>query len=203
LKDNNLYIFMSQHPKKIGVIISSSRPGRSADKIVAWLMPAIEKYAEEVKAASGASGTPVVFEVIDLQAWALPFLNEPGYPSMGKNYQHDHSKKWSAKIDECSGFIILANEYNHGYSAVLKNALDYLYLEWNNKPVSFISYGGVAGGSRSVEQLRQVVVELQMIPLREQVIIALSDFFAENNQASLKRWEEQVAKVVKQIIARV
>ncbi len=88
-----------------------------------------------------------------------------------RHYQHDHTKKWSKIVDEADGFIIVTPEYNHGYSAGLNNAIDYLYKEWTGKPVSFVSYGGVSGGLRAVEQLRQVVIELRMQPLREQVSI--------------------------------
>ena len=110
------------------------------------------------------------------------FYNEPVGASQlaSVGYSNEVAKRWAEKIEGADGFIIVTPEYNHGYSAVLKNAIDYVYDGWNKKPVAFVSYGGPAGGSRAIEQLRQVAIELQMHPVREQVTIpyiwsALSD----------------------------
>lgn len=153
--------------KNIYVILGSTRPNRRGEKVAEWFMEAFGNY-------EGLN-----FELIDLADWNLPFLDEPKSPSAG-DYQHEHTKKWAKKIDKADGFIIITPEYNHGYPAVLKNALDFLYAEWNGKPVGFVSYGGAAGGVRAVEQLRQVAVELQMHPLRGQVAIPIFSALGED-----------------------
>ncbi len=107
-------------------------------------------------------------ELLDLAAINLPFLDEPDHPRLQK-YTKEHSKKWSATIDRADDFIIVTPEYNFGYPAPLKNALDFLYNEWIYKPVGFISYGGMAGGTRSVQALKQVVTAMKMVPIVEAV----------------------------------
>ncbi len=115
-------------------------------------------------------------ELIDLRDWPLPFFNEAGSPGMLKgNYTNDLAKRWSAKIAEADAFIVVTPEYNHGYPAVLKNAFDWLYPEWNHKPIGFAGYGN-ANGARAIEQLRQVVIELQMHPIKNSVHIPVDIF---------------------------
>ncbi len=110
-------------------------------------------------------------KLLDLRDYPMPFLDDPMSPAMLEgNYPDKTVKIWAEKIKEADGYIIVAPEYNHGYSGVLKNAMDQLYSEWNNKPVGFVSYGGV-GGARSVEQLRQVAIEFQMAPIRNAIHI--------------------------------
>lgn len=143
------------------IISGSSRPGRFNDQPVRF----IEEVAREVLASEG-----VEIEVLDLAALNLPFLDE-AKPPMMQDYAHDHTKAWSKMIAEADGFIMVTPEYNHSYSPVLKNAIDYLFKEWNYKPVGFVSYGSLAGGSRAVEHLRGVAAELKMYDLREQVLL--------------------------------
>jgi NAD(P)H-dependent FMN reductase len=102
-------------------------------------------------------------ELIDLATVGLPLLNEPEHPRHGQ-YAHEHTKRWSQIIATGDAYVFVVPEYNHGYNAATKNALDYLYHEWRNKPVGFVSYGGVAAGTRSVQMLIQVVTTLGMIP---------------------------------------
>src|SRR5262249_39145787 len=111
------------------------------------------------------------FELVDLRDYSLPHLDEPLPPSLGQ-YEHDHTKAWADKIASFDGFVIVTPEYNHSTSGVLKNAIDFLYAEWNNKAVGFVSYGG-AGGARAAEHLRLVAGELQMAGEREQVALSL------------------------------
>lgn len=147
---------------KIQIIMGSTRQGRFVEKPAKWIYEAAKKK----------EGIEV--ELIDLRDWPLPFFDEAVSPSMNKgNYTNELAAKWAKKVGEADGYIIIAPEYNHGYPAVLKNALDYVYSEWNNKPVGFVSYGGIAGGTRSVQQLRQVVIELQMMPIRNGVHIPM------------------------------
>ena len=111
------------------------------------------------------------YELVDLRDYPLPHLDEPLPPSLGQ-YQNDHTKEWADKIASFDGFVIVTPEYNHSTSGVLKNAIDYLYAEWNNKAVGFVSYGA-AGGARAAEHLRLVAGELQMADVRQQVVLSL------------------------------
>lgn len=147
----------------IQIIMGSTRPGRKSEAIAKWLQGVIKARKE----------AEVTFELIDLRDYPLPFYNEPVGAGMlaQSGYTDEVAKKWAAKVAEADGFVFITPEYNHGYSAVLKNALDYVYAAWNNKAVGFVSYGSAAGGSRAVEQLRQVAGELQLFDIREQVIM--------------------------------
>lgn len=144
----------------ITIILASTRPGRNGDQVLTWAKAQL----------ADMELTKVKLNFIDLRDWQLPMFDNPDSPMTGK-YHHPIVKKWSAEIANSDGFLIVTPEYNHGYPAVLKNALDHLYHEWNAKPITFLSYGGLSGGLRAVEQLRQVAVELQMMPLRESTAI--------------------------------
>jgi NAD(P)H-dependent FMN reductase len=151
---------------KIHIIIGSTRQCRYADK------PARYIYDELAKKEG------VQPELVDLRDWPLPFFDEPMGPAMLKgNYSNELAKKWAAKVGEADGYIMIAPEYNHGYTAVLKNAIDWVFSEWNNKPAGFVSYGSV-GGSRAIEQLRQVVIELKMLPIRHALHLPLEVYLA-------------------------
>ena len=144
---------------KVKVILGSTRQGRFSDKAGNWILGEANKRPD------------MEAELLDLRDYPMPFFDQqetPGYKS--KPYSEPNVAKWTANIKEGDAFIIIAPEYNHGYPAVLKNALDWVYQEWNNKPVGFVAYGSVLGG-RSVEQLREVAVELQMAPIRNAVHI--------------------------------
>lgn len=152
-------------PLRIKIIVGSTRQGRFSEKPAQWIF-------EEAKKLEG-----VKVELLDLRDYPMPFFDDPMSPSMAKGqYANETVKKWADKINDGDAFIIVSPEYNHGYSAVLKNALDVIYPEWNRKPVGFVAYGG-AMGARSVEQLRQVAVELQMAPIRNAVHIPNDIFF--------------------------
>src|SRR3954449_980299 len=144
---------------RIGIILGSTRPNRNGEQVARWVF----------EVATRRGGTE--FELVDLRDYPLPHLDEPLPPSLGQ-YQQEHTKRWADKIASFDGFIIVTPEYNHGTSGVLKNALDYLYAEWNNKAVGFVSYGGT-GGARAVEPLRLVAGELQMADVRQQVTLSL------------------------------
>lgn len=140
---------------KILVIIGSVRQGRFGEHPAQWIF-------EEAKKQSGWD-----VELVDLKDYPLPFFEEPISPSMMQgDYDNPAIQRWAHKVREADGYIIVTPEYNHGYSAVLKNAMDSEYYGWNKKPVGFVSYGTV-GGARAIEQLRQVAVELQMAPIRQ------------------------------------
>lgn len=143
---------------QLKVIIASTRPGRKGPAIAKWILDILKNHKEfEV-------------ELLDLGAINLPFLDEPEHPRL-KQYQHEHTKQWSKTIDDADAFIVVTCEYNFGYPAPLKNALDFLYSEWNYKPVALVSYGGIAAGTRSVQMLKQVFAALKMMPLAESVNI--------------------------------
>jgi NAD(P)H-dependent FMN reductase len=160
------------------IILGSTREGRFGDKPAEWIY----------KIAQTQKDTEV--ELLDLREYPLPFFNDAVSPAMRKEpYTSDAIIKWAEKIKEADAYVMVAPEYNHGYSAVLKNALDSIYAEWNNKPVGFVSYGGV-GGSRSVEQLREVAIELQMAPIRNAVHMPLSVVFDEKWQLKSNAFEQ-------------
>jgi NAD(P)H-dependent FMN reductase len=140
------------------IVVASTRPGRSGPAFARWF----------AAAADSDGGFDV--EVVDLAEVALPFLDEPDHPRLGR-YRHEHTKRWSATVDRADAFVFCTPEYNHGYPATLKNAIDFLHAEWADKPVGFLSYGGVSAGTRSVQQLKQVVVGLRMVPVVESVTV--------------------------------
>ncbi len=151
---------------KIKIVLGSTRQGRFSEKPGQWIF-------EEAKKLAGVEA-----ELLDLRDYKMPFFNSPTSPLMAQGkYKNEVVQKWSEKINEGDAFIVVAPEYNHGYTAVLKNAMDVIYPEWNRKPIGFLSYGG-AMGARSVEQLRQVAIELQMAPIRNAIHIPNNIFFS-------------------------
>jgi NAD(P)H-dependent FMN reductase len=148
---------------RIAIIIGSTRPGRKGDAVAKWAY----QIAQTRRDAE--------FELVDIQDFDLPLLDEPMPPSLGQ-YTHDHTKRWAAKIASFDAFVFVTPEYNHGTSGALKNAIDFLYAEWVNKAAGFIGYGGTAG-ARAVENLRLVMGELQVATVRAQVGLSLfTDF---------------------------
>jgi NAD(P)H-dependent FMN reductase len=147
------------NPLKLKVILGSTRQGRFGDKAAQWVMDQLK------------SRTDIAAELLDLRDFPLPFFDEAMTPSSIKEpYTNPAVAKWTSKIAEGDAFIMLTPEYNHGPSAVLKNAIDYVNKEWNKKPVGFVGWG-VVGGARAIEQIRGGVIELQMIPVQKAVYI--------------------------------
>jgi NAD(P)H-dependent FMN reductase len=144
---------------RIGIILGSTRPNRNGEQVARWVYDVASRRSD------------AEFELVDLRDYPLPHLDEPLPPAMGQ-YQNEHTRQWADKIASFDGFVIVTPEYNHSTSGVLKNAIDYLYAEWNNKAVGFVSYGSV-GGARAVEHLRLVAGELQMADVRQQVALSL------------------------------
>ena len=140
------------------IVIASTRPGRVGAPVAEW-------FTERALAHGGFD-----VEVLDLAEWHLPFMDEPNHPRL-RRYEHEHTRRWSARIDAGDAFAFVMPEYNHGLTAPLKNAIDFLHHEWHHKPVGFVSYGGVAAGTRAVQMTKQVVVTLKMMPLFEAVSI--------------------------------
>jgi len=140
------------------IVIASTRPGRVGLPVAQWF--------DGVARAQGDFDV----EVVDLAEVALPLFDEPGHP-IARQYLHPHTVAWSESVDRADAFVFVVPEYNHSYNAAIKNALDYLHVEWNYKPVGFVSYGGVAAGTRAMTALKPVVAALRMVPVVEAVNI--------------------------------
>jgi NAD(P)H-dependent FMN reductase len=136
------------------LVVASTRPGRVGFPIAEWF----RSQAED-------EGT---FEVdfADLAEIGLPFMNEPNHPRF-RQYTHQHTKAWSARVERADAFVLVMPEYNYGFNAELKNAIDYLHQEWHYKPVGLVSYGGVSAGTRAAQMIKQVLTTLRMTPLPE------------------------------------
>jgi len=150
------------------IVIASTRPGRAGLPIAEW-------FSGRARAHGG-------FDVVlaDLAELRLPLLDEPSHPRL-RQYTHQHTKDWSAMVERSDAFVFVTAEYNHGYPAALKNAIDYLHSEWQYKPLGFVSYGGVAAGTRAVQQLKQVVTALKLTPLVEAVNIPFHTQFIDDD----------------------
>ncbi|TQS42020.1 NADPH-dependent FMN reductase [Cryptosporangium phraense] len=144
---------------RIGIILGSTRPNRNGEQVAKWVLDIASQRGD------------AEYELVDLRDFPLPHLDEPIPPSAGQ-YQNDHTKEWAAKIASFDGYVFVTPEYNHSVSGVLKNAIDYLYAEWNNKAAGVVSYGAV-GGARAAEQLRLILGELQIADVRQQVTVSL------------------------------
>lgn len=143
---------------QLKIIIGSTRPGRKGPIVADWFLNIAKQHGNfEV-------------ELLDLKEINLPFMDEVEHPRFQK-YEKEHTKKWSKIIDSADAFVFVTPEYNYGYPAALKNALDFLSVEWNEKPVAFVSYGGVSGGTRAVQDLKLPVTTLGMMPLTQAVNI--------------------------------
>ncbi len=152
-------------PLSIKVIIGSTREGRFGDKAATWIASELTKEAD------------VAVEVLDLRDYDMPFFNEAVSPSFKTApYTNEAVARFTKKIAEGDAYVIVTPEYNHSTSGVLKNALDWVYQEWNRKPVAFVSYGSV-GGARAVEHLRLSAIELQMAPVREAIHLLGNEYF--------------------------
>ena len=174
---------------KIQVIIGSTRQNRFGEKPAKWIFNKL-KENKEVEA-----------ELIDLRDWPLPFFDEPMSPMMSKGkYTNPLATKWADKIGEADAYILVTPEYNHAYSAVLKNALDYVYMQWNKKPVAFVAYGSM-GGARAVEQLRGATLALKMVPIYDAVhISAFWNFLDEKGNLKTESFEEAANTMIEQLL---
>ncbi|WP_404925195.1 NADPH-dependent FMN reductase [Mesorhizobium sp. ORM16] len=149
---------------KIAVIVGSTRAARFADVPTQWIAKIAKSHAD------------IEVDVVDLRDFPMPFFDEVASSAWVPS-TNEVAQRWQKKVAEYDGFIFTAAEYNHGPTAVLKNAIDYAANEWNKKPAGFVGYGSV-GGARAVEQLRLHAVELQMAPVKSAVHIAWGDFLA-------------------------
>lgn len=173
---------------RLAIIIGSTRPGRKAEAVARWV--------EGIASKRGNAE----FEVVDVQSFGLPLLDEPVPPSMGQ-YSKPHTKAWAEKIGSFDGYVFVTPEYNHGTSGALKNAIDFLYKEWNNKAAGFVGYGS-AGGTRAVEHLRGILSELQIAHVRNQVMLSLhTDFENFTTFKPAAHQEKAVDAMLDQVVA--
>lgn len=149
---------------QLDIILVSTRSGRAGPAIASWFVAQAERH--------GKFGV----HLIDLALVALPMLDEPNHPRL-RQYEHEHTVAWSRTIAAADAFVFVTPEYNYGAPPSLLNAIDYLHHEWAYKPVGFVSYGGVSGGTRSVQMTKQIVTALRMMPIPEAVALP---FFAQH-----------------------
>ena len=172
---------------RIAIIIGSTRPTRKSEKVARWVL----EHAQERDDFEA--------ELVDLADQNLPIFDEPKPPGAG-DYQHEHTKRWAALIDSFDGYIFVTPEYNHGIPGVLKNALDFVYAEWNDKVAGFVAYGNT-GGARSVEQLRLVMGELKIADVRSAVALSIfTDFDEENNFTPAEMHNRRLDRVFDEVV---
>ena len=172
---------------KVGIITGSTRPNRKSLDVAKWVL-------EAARTRSDAE-----YELVDIKDFELPLLDEPMPPSLGQ-YQQPHTKRWAAKIDSLDAFVFVSPEYNHGIPGVLKNAIDFLFAEWNHKAAGFVSYGA-AGGARAVEQLRLVLAEVHVATVRAQVLLSMvSDFEHFTTFKPSSHHEKSMGTVLDQVV---
>jgi NAD(P)H-dependent FMN reductase len=173
---------------RIAIIIGSTGPGRRAEVVARWVH-------------DGASQRPDAdFEIVDLADFELPHLDEPEPAAKCQDYAKQHTRAWAAKIDSFDGYIFVTPEYNHSTTGVLKNAIDYLYVEWHNKAAGFVSYG-LHGGTRAVEHLRLIMGELKVADVRAQVALSVFTDFDDSGLAPSARQEQVLHIMIDEIIA--
>jgi NAD(P)H-dependent FMN reductase len=155
---------------KLGIIVASTRPGRAGLPVARWVEAAAREHAGFAEV-----------DLIDLAEIALPLMDEPHHPRLAR-YTQPHTLEWSARVAGTDAFVFVMPEYNYGFNAALKNAIDYLHAEWRYKAVGFASYGGVAAGVRAVQMIKQVVTTLRMTPVQEAVAVPfVHEFIGEDS----------------------
>ncbi|RVX46390.1 NAD(P)H-dependent FMN reductase [Nonomuraea polychroma] len=153
---------------KVAIVVGSTRPSRRTEVAARWVA---EVAARHPATTSGQAA----FELVDLADYELPMLDEPA-PALFGDYRNEHTARWAGTVGSFDGFVFVTPEYNHSAPAALKNAIDFLYAEWNNRAAGFVSHG-VHGGTRAVEHLRLTMTELQVANVRTQVVLsAFTDF---------------------------
>ncbi|GAA4018204.1 NAD(P)H-dependent oxidoreductase [Allokutzneria multivorans] len=181
---------------RIAVLIGSTRPGRRGVVVADWVARAAAAHA------SVAAGE-VEIDVVDLADHALPLLDEP-VPALAGDYRNEHTRRWAEVIGAYDGFVVVTPEYNHSFPAALKNAIDYLYAEWNDKAAGFVSYGA-HGGMRAVEQLRTVLAEVKVASVRTQVFFSMAtdlELFTEPDAWTASSYQaENLATMLDELIA--
>jgi NAD(P)H-dependent FMN reductase len=147
-------------PLVVLVVIGTTRESRFSERVAAWALSRLQAAADQ----------DVRFNALDLREHPLPFFDGPGPAKSPRAYATEAVERLGRLVDRADAFIVLTADYNHGYPAVLKNAMDWLFVEWGRKPISFVGWGNV-GGANAIEQLREVAVGFDMAPLRHAVHI--------------------------------
>jgi NAD(P)H-dependent FMN reductase len=173
----------------ISVIVGSTREGRFSEKPARWIL-------EQLKKTAGVES-----RLLDLRDFPMPFFDQPLTPAMPGRpaYENEIVRKWTAAIAQSDGFVFVTPEYNYGPPAVLKNALDWVYPEWNRKAAAFVSYGA-AMGARGVQQLRQSIIELQLAPVRSAVHIPVATLWAHYKGGDVDAGLAELAKPAEAMI---
>jgi len=177
----------------ISVIVGSTREGRFSERPAQWFLRQLQKRAE------------VEARLLDLRDFPMPFFDQPATPAMPGRapFKHEVVQRWTAAIGQSDGFVFVTPEYNYGTSAVLKNAIDWVYPEWNRKAAAFVSYGS-AMGARAVQQLREALIELQAAPIRTSVHIPVATLWAHytggNVEAGLAELEVNAEAMVDDLL---
>ena len=173
---------------KIAIVVGSTRPNRVGESVARWVNQLAAKRDD------------AEFELLDLREQNLPLLDEPVPPAMGQ-YSKPHTQRWAQTVESFDAFVFVTPEYNHGICAALKNALDFLYAEWNDKAAGFVGYGS-AGGARAVESLRLVMGELQVADVRNQVMLSLRDDFEQMTRFRPREHQEkELGAMLDQLVA--
>jgi NAD(P)H-dependent FMN reductase len=173
---------------KVGIIMGSTRPNRKSPDVARWVLEIASRRND------------AEYELVDIKDFELPLLDESMPPSMGK-YEQPHTKRWAAKIASLDAFVFVSPEYNHGIPAALKNAIDFLFAEWNHKAAAFVSFGS-AGGVRAVEHLRLVLAEVHVATVRSQVVLSMwTDFENFTTFKPAPHHEKYVGTVLDEVVA--
>lgn len=173
---------------RIAIVVGSTRPNRAAPQVGKWVLEHAQKRGD------------ATYEIVDIADFDLPVFDEPMPPSMGK-YTHEHTKRWATAVASYDGFVFITPEYNHSITGALKNAIDFVYGEWNNKAAGFVSYGST-GGARAVEHLRGIMAEVQVADVRAHVSMSMYTDF--ENWSVLKpdpRHQQQLSVMLDQLVA--
>ena len=174
---------------KIAIVTGSTRPGRNGEAVARWVL----RQAQQRRDAE--------FELVDIAEYDLPLLDEPVSAMFGR-YTKPHTRAWSEKIAAFDGYVFVTPEYNHSMPGALKNAIDFLFREWNNKAAGFVSYGGGASGARAVEQLRLVMSELMVATVHAQVLLSLvTDFDGHTTFKPLPQREADLTTLLDQVVS--
>ena len=170
-------------PMTLTTVVASTRPGRVGRSVADWFTARAAEYDE--------------FEshTVDLRELALPFFDEPHPPAL-RQYTKSHTREWSRIVDASDAFVFITPEYNGGFPAPLKNAWDYLVVEWQHKPAAFVSYGGVTAGTRAVQMAKQVVANLSMLPIGPTVSIPFINELVEDGDFRPGKIHEAAAEQV-------
>lgn len=179
----------------VSIIVGSTREGRFSDAPARWIKSHLEQRPG------------LTTRVLDLRDYQLPFFDSAMLPGISGRpaYENEAVRRWTEQIALSDAFVVATAEYNYGPPAVLKNALDWVYPEWQRKPIGFVSWGSV-GGARAVQQLREISIELQMAPIRSAVHIPVGAVFAhfqgktDEIEAALKGQDDQAGKMIDDLL---